>query len=483
MCTLGTRHEDKSPGIRLHATIPPEANHLPLQQLEQLSSHAPIVEISSSSTHLGKVHIRDLEFVEDGIESYEDEDAEDEEDEEDPDILQSTEDNGVRDLALGDWARTRILDGFWVSPADLWQIRNEGRRRRRLAMSRVSRVRSVHPVPWALEGEDTQSDAAGSEWENESCVSFNSDVEQELSSPRHPKKSTICASVPPTQTLCDQAYHAHHQQLRTTLLPAMRNIVRKIVMECQEAAGFRKAYVELRKRSRDPTNVAYPGCNLTEEGEGSDECFCLREDPVRIGSKLSIDDVVRVLREEEGIWFDGMDWITKKRSDRLQQLLQYRQQVPSHDEGGSVDDGSLSTTYIRDNASTASDPRSSVDSFSTSPVPSMVTLQTTPSPPPIPSDGGFRLKMVPISSTPGSTSQPPARQVERSSWEGPSGGIEHIPTDWLAELRDVRVCLPPPRIPITPILMPPKMLRPIPYVPTSTLGLPDYTMESLKGVR
>ncbi|KAG1818891.1 hypothetical protein EV424DRAFT_1619427 [Suillus variegatus] len=48
-------------------------------------------------------------------------DYEGSEDEDDPDLLSMTEDaGGVRDLAIADWARTRILDGHWCSPADQW---------------------------------------------------------------------------------------------------------------------------------------------------------------------------------------------------------------------------------------------------------------------------------------------------------------------------------------------------------------------------
>ena len=42
-----------------------------------------------------------------------------EDDEDDPELMQLTEESGVRDLALGDWARARILNGHWFSPADI----------------------------------------------------------------------------------------------------------------------------------------------------------------------------------------------------------------------------------------------------------------------------------------------------------------------------------------------------------------------------
>ena len=48
------------------------------------------------------------------------EEEEEEYDEEDLELMQITEESGVRDLALADWARTRVLDGHWFSPADYW---------------------------------------------------------------------------------------------------------------------------------------------------------------------------------------------------------------------------------------------------------------------------------------------------------------------------------------------------------------------------
>ncbi|KAI0000996.1 hypothetical protein BJV77DRAFT_958673 [Russula vinacea] len=47
--------------------------------------------------------------------------------------------HSVRDMAQSDWARTRILDGLWLSPADDWY----GYRPRHTPSAE-------HPVPWAL---------------------------------------------------------------------------------------------------------------------------------------------------------------------------------------------------------------------------------------------------------------------------------------------------------------------------------------------
>ncbi|GJJ08416.1 hypothetical protein Clacol_002632 [Clathrus columnatus] len=55
------------------------------------------------------------------IDDYESEDDMLSDDEEDSyDMLQSQEENGIRMLAVTAWARTRIMDGNWVTPGDLW---------------------------------------------------------------------------------------------------------------------------------------------------------------------------------------------------------------------------------------------------------------------------------------------------------------------------------------------------------------------------
>ncbi|KAJ7580819.1 hypothetical protein C8J56DRAFT_1057774 [Mycena floridula] len=68
------------------------------------------------------------------------EEEEESEEEEDADFLHMTENDGVRDLALMDWARLRILDGFWMSPADQWY----GYTAPRFTRDQIGLVRTVH---------------------------------------------------------------------------------------------------------------------------------------------------------------------------------------------------------------------------------------------------------------------------------------------------------------------------------------------------
>jgi hypothetical protein len=129
-----------------------------------------------------------------------DSDEELSDDEEDPELLSLTEDaGGVRDLAVNDWARIRILDGHWYSPADQYF----GNR----VPERPTVVPAIHPCPWTIEGISMQE-------------------------AQHPQQELIRGEVPSSFTLCDQVYRAYQRQMRLILTPAMQNVVRKLVVEC-----------------------------------------------------------------------------------------------------------------------------------------------------------------------------------------------------------------------------------------------------------
>ena len=129
-----------------------------------------------------------------------DSDEELSDDEEDPELLSLTEDaGGVRDLAVNDWARIRILDGHWYSPADQYF----GNR----VPNKPTVVPAIHPCPWTIED-----------------VSM-----QEI---QHPQLELVRSEVPSSFTLCDQVYRAYQRQMRLILSPAMQNVVRKMVVEC-----------------------------------------------------------------------------------------------------------------------------------------------------------------------------------------------------------------------------------------------------------
>ena len=249
-------------------------------------------------------------------------DYEGSEDEDDPDLLSMTEDaGGVRDLAISDWARTRILDGHWCSPADQWygyarpigggvrdpsedtdyesetdddEFDGSGGSRRSI------RISAIHPCPWTLSRPPSPSSHSSPD-----------DL--------HPRLSTVRSQAPPSFGLCEQAFRAFSKQLRQILLPAMNNIIRRLVIE--SANGIGGAW----------------------------------GDPAVRAAKLSLEDVLAELRTP-GVWFDGVDWA-----------------AGGLDLGRKREEDSLSST----SASTRSD-----GSHTTSPVLSTTTLHTTPSPPP-----------------------------------------------------------------------------------------------------
>ncbi|XP_006460529.1 hypothetical protein AGABI2DRAFT_220564, partial [Agaricus bisporus var. bisporus H97] len=298
---------------------------------------------------------------------------EDDEEEEDTELMQ-LEERGVKDLALGDWARTRILDGYWISPADIW-FRN-------IVPGKAFDMPAEHPCPWT--------------------------VEDRTNLP-HPSPTVVKAEVPPSWDLCHQACFAFGQQLRLILLPAMKNIVRRIAMECAMADG--------------------------------------KDEPTLKASRLSLEEVARVLREEEGVWFDGYDWVERRRNDEEARRSSEGEAISREDDARST----RSTT-----SSTNSSGSESVGSTTTSPVLSTTTLQTTPSPPP-PGDVGEKKNV--------------------SSPEHLNHQTTSTVTDW-----DTLNVAEKVIIPVDPVLNPPRILRSIPHIPRSLAHLPQYSIEAFKNI-
>lgn len=192
-----------------------------------------------------------------GIGDYESEEEElsDLDDDEHDELMSMTEEShNVRELAINDWARTRILDGLWHSPADQWyNIQGESQAQWLPSVSQLPSlpyVSATHPVSWSVSV--TQSD-------NENA---------------HPDPTAAREPPPPSLTLCSTAHEAYRRQLRAVLLPAMVNIVRKVVMEC-----------------------AVDGRDASQHV-----------------SRMGPDDVMRCLRDGR-VWFNGMDWAQRRRQD------------------------------------------------------------------------------------------------------------------------------------------------------------------------
>ncbi|KAF8883286.1 hypothetical protein BD779DRAFT_1674621 [Infundibulicybe gibba] len=307
---------------------------------------------------------------------------EEEEEEDDVELIQMTEEGGVRDLALGDWARQRILDGHWLSPADQWYGTV-------IPGHPMSEVKALHPCPWTISGPSSpRSSNIGGSVEEPLLQAVSI---ENIPDERHPKPSTVHAEIPPSYALCEQAYLAHQKQMRVVLLAPMRNIVRRLVIECSAHQGARW------------------------------------EDPAMRATRMAMEDVLRVLREEEGIWFDGFDWAERRRNERIKE----REQAIGHDESSST---------------STSTPSSGRSSNTTSPVLSTTTLQTTPSPPP--------LSVISV---------PDEKKDDDDGF---------LVVEIAAK----------PTIPISPVLDPPRMLRPIPYVPVTIAHMPHYSLEAFKAV-
>lgn len=326
------------------------------------------------------------------------EEEEEEDSEEDREAMMTRGSGQVRDLSLTAWARERILDGHWISPADIYYSNT--------ALGQPLVVSTIHPLPWAREV-DPQLVSNGDE--------------------QHPTSTTIAAEAPPTYALCEQAYLAHMKAMREILGPPMRNLVRKLVMECSV-----------------PTERGF-------------------EDPAHRARKMSIDDVLKVMREEEGVWYDGVDWVEKKRNEE-ETSRRRRLEAEAVARSAAKEDDSDSTTSSSSSGSGKSSNHGS-SSNATSPVLSTTTLQTTPSPPPLVDEGVELSTPAKKEQEPGS---PPVSNVRQES----------------------RILPPPPQqqtqpkfIPVDPVRSTPRLLSAIPYVPVTPCHLPSYSFEALRAVR
>ncbi|KAI0319269.1 hypothetical protein OF83DRAFT_826652 [Amylostereum chailletii] len=101
----------------------------------------------------------------------------------------------VRDMAITDWARTRILDGYWITPADEW-----------FKLRRPS-YPARHPAPWALETGDADP--------SHPTVHPNPDFVHRI-------------PTAPTYTLAELLHRTYQRQLRQVLAPAMHNVVKRL---------------------------------------------------------------------------------------------------------------------------------------------------------------------------------------------------------------------------------------------------------------
>ncbi|KAJ7036982.1 hypothetical protein C8F04DRAFT_1232882 [Mycena alexandri] len=361
---------------------------------------------------------------EDYDEEYEDYDDDDDSlddfDEEDEEELASALELNVKEMALGDWARAKILDGAWLAPADVYyNNRVPGGCFFSMCLTLALTVfladhpdidvPAVHPVAWAISRPSSPP-------ASHSTASAAMDTSETLlvAAPTDQRHPGAHGPSPPTYQLAEAAHHAHMRQMRTLLLPAFRNVVRRIIVECALDAAEAAAALQM-------------------GGEAALLGVRRPLDPAMRAARMSLADVVKQVREEEGIWFDGMDWSAKRRNAREQE--ERERDEDQHRERRHRTEGS--------DDSSAGTPRTS----DTSPVLSTSTLGTTPSPPPL---GEHRKDKA-------------DEEDRRQKLAAAAMAVERQPT-----------------IAVMPVLESPRLLRPIPYIPETIAHLPQYSLEALR---
>ncbi|CAA7260354.1 unnamed protein product [Cyclocybe aegerita] len=186
------------------------------------------------------------------------------------------------------------------------------------------------------------------------------------------------------------------------------------------------------------------------------------EDPGLRARRMSLEEVVSILREEEGVWYDGVDWIERRRNEEEEERRRKEAQLRKEKE---YDEDSSIAASSPSNKSTPSSTHTSSSSHSnaTSPVLSTTTLQTTPSPPPSSDvEGGLASKKDEDGSAPSQ------RESESESDAAPSRPPPPPPP-------------PRPRIiPVDPVRSPPLLLSSIPYIPVTTAHLPQFSSDAIR---
>lgn len=438
------------------------------------------------------------------------EELEEEEEEEDPELLSLTEDaGGIRDLAISDWARTRILDGHWVSPADQWYgyawpagggARDVGDETEsepdfevscgatvdvgtRVGGKRVRRVRAVHPCPWtvapstcdtsplsegALSAKPNANGDANPNPNHEDSDGSRDETEQEEEEGIHPRMSTVRSHAPPSFSLCEQAYRAYQKQLRDILLPAMVNLVRKIVVEATYGTGY------------------WPRFNRTGGGErdspgGKGRGLGAIVDPAVRVAKMGMEEVLEGLRQP-GVWFEGYDWVGLALPSSKPSSLSSSPSVPTKSGGETVKPEEREEDT---NSSTSGRSASDTSSHTTSPVLSTTTLQTTPSPPPTRGQAekrGGKEKVIPPPRVPRPVISTQTTSTSTSGSVTSTTGSDATPkTATGTGIRTPKLPRLPP-IPISPTLARPRLLHPIPYIPITLAYMPQFSLEAFKVV-
>ncbi|KAF7798952.1 hypothetical protein EIP86_010180 [Pleurotus ostreatoroseus] len=260
--------------------------------------------------------------AESGYDGSEDELSGDDED--DPEYMSLTEDaGGIRELSITDWARNRILDGYWISPADQFYHH---------VLPGQLPIPAVHPCPWlgaTYSGALVDGESAGDGEELE-----------------HPRPRTYQTPYPPTYQLCEAVHRTFQRVLREILLPAMVNITRRIVIEC------------------------------TADGT----------DPAQRALKMRLEDVVAELRDH-ATWTRGVDWLELRATRAREEQARRRRtgseeddaSLSSRSEGSHTTSPVLSTTTLQTTPSPPPEKEDESVGSPTATAPSAMAVPTSPS--------------------------------------------------------------------------------------------------------
>ncbi|KAF9561881.1 hypothetical protein CPC08DRAFT_707063 [Agrocybe pediades] len=326
----------------------------------------------------------------------------------------------VREWALQDWARQRVMEGHWVGPLDVWMNRQ--------VVGQPAAVPAVHPLKRLASDDATtlSTTTTAPSTTTTPTTTTTTTAPKEV----HPPVALVTADLPPSQVLCKLAENAFRAQLREILLPPMRNLMRKVVWECRrDVDGFSEAETgEDGRRKKRPQRL----------------------EPSEVCRRMSMEDVVRRLREEEGVWYDGFDWASEEAAVR----------------GGSMEEVNCAEGEVEVEGAEAiesSESSSSTGSTTstTSPVLSTSTLQTTPEPSPVEVEGDEKdVSANASSSTSSSTSAPEDESKQGEKEDEDKQGEKDLGTGTGTAQKEKEA---------------PRVLSRVPYVPTGARHVPDDT--------
>ncbi|KAK6981329.1 hypothetical protein R3P38DRAFT_3114579, partial [Favolaschia claudopus] len=192
-------------------------------------------------------------------------------------------DMAVKEMALTDWARARVLDGAWAAPADVHHRMKDGVR---LADANPY-VPAVHPVHWSVCSDPSAPRCAPSAATEGSVRAIGTVGWIDAASQCRPGPPT---QPPPTQCLAEKANKAFVKQMRSILLPVFSNVVRRLVIDPVEVQA---------SLLTGAANSSNPPQHITQV-QGRKPL-----PPAICAARMTIAEVVQQLREEVGLWFDG----------------------------------------------------------------------------------------------------------------------------------------------------------------------------------